>query len=230
MRAQRLAPNIPATMTARAMPFRAVPVPAHATRNRVPLQHEAAHHDALDALIVRLFCAWMFLQCFFYQALPSLRLNVGVSLTPDRLVLMAMLLAFAVRLAISRSSPKPTATAAALGRVIVLFGLINLTSWWISGADANRPTFANLTQLFNLAFFPALSYFVARRLGTRKSMLRQLLGFFAALGVYLSVTSIAEHFQINALVFPKYILDPQSASTLVAAEDHSWIPSATAEC
>jgi O-antigen ligase len=154
-----------------------------------------------------LFCAWIFLQCFFYSALPYLRINVGVSITPDRFVLMILLAVFAMRMATSRTFPRPTWLTALVGRLIFFFGFINLISYWIADPDASRPTLANLNQLFNIAFFPAISYFVARRLRYSHAMIRTVLVFFLVFGLYLAVTSIAEHYEASALIYPKYILD-----------------------
>jgi len=51
------------------------------------------------------------------------------------------------------------------------------------------------------------AFFVARRLRYDRVMLKRLVTFFAVLGVYLSVTAFAEHYHLDALVYPKYILD-----------------------
>src|SRR5207253_622867 len=40
-------------------------------------------------------------------------------------------------------------------------------------------------------------------------ILKEIRLFLAALGVYLGVTSVCEHFGVTTLVFPKYILDPK---------------------
>jgi O-antigen ligase len=164
-----------------------------------------------DAIAVRLFCAWVFLQCFFYPALPYLRWNlgIGVNVTPDKLVLIAMLLVVAVRSTRSDNPLKASSRAARIvGSLSVAFTIVALTSWGVNGADATNRTFAELTRVLNLAFFPALTYFVARRLRYTRAMLEELLRFFGALGIYLAVTAIAEHYNVTALVFPKYILDP----------------------
>src|SRR5262249_6539819 len=65
------------------------------------------HSLRYDAISVRLFCAWTFLQCFFYGALPSFRLNLGAHITPDKLALVAMLLAVAARFAGAYPSVAP---------------------------------------------------------------------------------------------------------------------------
>jgi O-antigen ligase len=190
--------------TLRARPSRKVVTPHRANGGPEPVQDQT---PASDARIVRLFCAWIFLTCFYYKALPSLRWNVGVTVTPDRLLLTLVLLVFAARLAKSRPLPKPTLAATTLERLSVLFALIGATSWYLSGADTDKDTFVELIHLSNLSFLPTLSYFIAKRLQYTTSTLKQILLFFAALGLYLSVTAIAEHLHLTGLIFPQYILD-----------------------
>lgn len=55
--------------------------------------------------------------------------------------------------------------------------------------------------------FPATLYVAARRFGDNPSGQRATLVVFSALGVYLSLTGLAEVFGWNALVFPRYIVD-----------------------
>jgi O-antigen ligase len=157
--------------------------------------------------IVRWFCAWVFLLCFFYPALPFLRLSAGLSVTPDRFAAIIMLLTFAAQGFGSKNAPPPTPLGVLLGRLLFGFAFINLISWWIADSDATKKSFNNLTQLCNIGFFPALSYFVARRLHYTRAMIRMVLGFFAIYGIYLGVTSLAEHYEVTFLVFPKYILE-----------------------
>jgi O-antigen ligase len=162
-----------------------------------------------EGTLVSLFCAWLFFQCFQYQALPYLRWNLGIILTPDRVLLFAMLATFAKRGFFRRSPANMTTVAATtLGRLWVLFALIGTTSWLVSGSDASSTKFAELTHLYCLAFLPALSYFLARRLQYTRAMLTQMLRFFAIVGVYLSVTAVCERYGVTALIYPKYILDP----------------------
>ena len=162
-----------------------------------------------DAIVLRLLCAWIFLQCFYYNAIPWLRWNMGVIVTPDRLVLGAVLLIVACRPRSSRHSVASiTRAGTAVGRAAALFTIIALTSWFVHDSDAGNARFGVLTWVVNLAVCPALTFFIATRLRYTRTMLKELLTFFALLGVYLSATAVAEHFNVTALVFPRYILDP----------------------
>jgi len=163
-----------------------------------------------DATLVRLFCLWVFLQCFEYTAVPSLEWNLGITASPDRVVLFILLLAYARRgNHSSRVSRPATIAARMLELFMLLFAVIGTASWFAAGVDAEGQKFYYLTRLFNLSFLPAAAYFIGRRLQYTRTMLKEIRLFLAALGVYLGVTSVSEHFGLNALVFPKYILDPK---------------------
>jgi len=138
-----------------------------------------------------------------------LQWNLGITMTPDRLAVGLLLLAYATRTADTRARPgSGTMAAVMLEPLMLLFALVGTVSWLVSGADAGNDKFRWLTTLFSLSFLPTVSYFVARRLQYTRAMLKEILLFLAALGVYLSFTSVCEHYEATSLVFPKYILDP----------------------
>ena len=173
---------------------------------RPPVQNQVSSNDAT---VVRLFCVWVFLLCFQYQPVPMLQWNLGITMTPDRLAVGLLLLAYARRTADTRARPgSGTMAAVMLEPFMLLFALVGTVSWLVSGADAGNDKFRWLTTLFSLSFLPTVSYFVARRLQYTRAMLKEILLFLAALGVYLSFTSVCEHYEATSLVFPKYILDP----------------------
>src|SRR5207244_11579700 len=127
----------------------------------------------------------------------------------DRVVLFILLLAYARRgNHSSRVSRPATIAARMLELFMLLFAVIGTASWFAAGVDAEGEKFYYLTRLFNLSFLPAAAYFIGRRLQYTRTMLKEIRLFLAALGVYLGVTSVSEHFGVNALEFPKYILAP----------------------
>jgi O-antigen ligase len=162
-----------------------------------------------DATMSRLFCVWIFLQCFQYEALPSLKLELGITMSPDRVIFCVIVLAYLMRIAHWGAHPRPGSTAATmLQQFMFLFGLIGGASWLIVGADVGGKNFYFLTHLFNLSLLPTAAYFLARRLQYTRAMLTEVRWFLAALGIYLGFTSVFEHFEVNSLIFPRYILDP----------------------
>lgn len=67
---------------------------------------------------------------------------------------------------------------------------------------------ASLSKLLFFFLVPATAYWVARNLPLNQVTLRWMYIAFAILGVYLSVTSVAEKTEMYWAVFPKYIADP----------------------
>jgi putative inorganic carbon (hco3(-)) transporter len=165
----------------------------------------AAPSPRSGVVVQRLFCAWLFFQCFFYGALPYLRWNVGIAVTPDKVFLVAMLVMLVFR---GQGLPSRLALSSRLiTRGLAAFSAVLLVSWWAGGGDATNRTFADLTRVLNLSVFPALGYLAASRLKFTPRMLTELLVFFSVFGVYLSVTAIAEHYSIDWLIYPSYIRD-----------------------
>jgi O-antigen ligase len=183
----------------------------HGTASKTPtaVRSELAPEPsaARDGLVAGLFCAWVVLQCFQYQALPFLRVNLGLSLTPDRVTLFFLIVAFFVRGG-PRKAESANLWARALAGLWFAFAGIGVASWWWYGADANSATYWELTHLYCLALLPCFSYFIARRMRYSEKILRRSLAAFGVFGLYLAFTAVCEHFQLNSLVFPQYILDP----------------------
>ena len=162
----------------------------------------------LDRTVLDFFCAWVLFQCFFYAAVPLLRWNVGITVSPDRVALVALLIVLIRHITSVSKSPTTARGGKAVGRLAFIFAGITLWSWLVHAPDAKNATFGNLTWIMNLAVYPTLSFYVATRLHYTRPMLKRLMWFFGALGVYLAITGIAEHFDFELLVYPKYILDP----------------------
>lgn len=191
------------------VPVQAQVVPSKPKRALAVRNHLSPRTQAPEAAVVTLFCLWLFLQCFDYKAMPWFRWNLGIVISPDRLMLCILLAALAALPARREERHEPRHTAAVmLGVFLLLFSFVGALSLWISAPDADSTTFGHLTRLTNIAFIPAFSFFAARRLRYTRAMLKQILQFLAALGVYLSFTAVCEHFGVRALIFPKYILDP----------------------
>ena len=113
-------------------------------------------------------------------------MEFGITLTPDRLMLYSMLVAFAIRW--SNPRPGPTTWAATgLRRFLAAFALIGITSWSIADPDAKYPTFVELTHLTNLALLPTLFFMMASRLRYDEAMLRRMFRFYALFGMYPSL-------------------------------------------
>src|SRR5439155_25872060 len=80
-------------------------------------------------------------------------------------------------------------------------------SCFLFGA-AFAPRNRYLIELFGFSFVPATLFIMSRRLTYDLRSLRVLWKALLTVGFYLGFTGVCEQFNLNALVFPKYILDP----------------------
>ena len=55
---------------------------------------------------------------------------------------------------------------------------------------------------------PFLMYFLAKQVFDDEQKIKKIFTFFVLIGFYLGITGIFEHYHINSLVFPKYIMNP----------------------
>ncbi|HEX4998807.1 MAG TPA: hypothetical protein VFY29_11305, partial [Terriglobia bacterium] len=156
--------------------------------------------------MITLIAIWLILQCFDYTLLdPIFTVNLGVSVTPDRFVFLLVLGSYVIA---SASFSTRAKRITGLELLMILFSVYCLVSWFISGADFVLTKSRWLSTLFTLCFQPFAAYFIASRLPYDRSHIRTLISVLAAIGVYLGLTGIFEHYSISPLVFPKYILDP----------------------
>jgi hypothetical protein len=162
--------------------------------------------DSATRRLAVLISLWLVAQMFCFGP-QSFRVNLGVPIRLDRLLLTLMIAAFAGSVWRHRASP------ARLQRgewcLLLFCGLCTL-SLILSGANADDSMGKNryLNALFNITYYPFLAYFIARSMPYDRRWVTLLLGFLCGMGVYLSMTGMFEHFGIEALVWPPYIMDP----------------------
>src|SRR5260370_1395104 len=75
------------------------------------------------------------------------------------------------------------------------------------GSGADGSTLRWLTKLFQLTYFPFSTYYVAKHGHYTVAEVKTLLKWLLAIQTYLVISGIFEHYRIDALVWPKYILD-----------------------
>jgi O-antigen ligase len=116
----------------------------------------------------------------------------------DRFLLVWVILMFLLRAILERRRLRGPFLADILLLLHAVYVLIQLLF-------LNPPSFHSWV-LSSLS--PFFAYLYGKYVVSRERELRNLLYFFLVLGLYWSVTSIAEHFGWRALVWPKAILDP----------------------
>jgi O-antigen ligase len=132
----------------------------------------------------------------------------AVVLTLDRLWMLVLLAMFCVQWKLGRMDIKPLAWV----DVVLLTFLALLTASTLLTTRSATPSRLGGPPTWHLMvgyLFPAVLYFVARQSPLTEKRLRFVYAFLALLGVYLSVTAIAEMTHQWWLVFPTYIADPK---------------------
>jgi len=114
----------------------------------------------------------------------------------DRLMLVWLILVFTIKL---------VAEGRSLRGPFVLDGLIaSHFVYTIVQVIQNDMQFFNVWT--SSIFIPYSVYFLAKNIVTSKQLVRALFWFLLSLSIYYNITSVAEKFQINWLIWPKYII------------------------
>jgi O-antigen ligase len=144
---------------------------------------------------------WLVSQMFF---IDKNALNVGFR--PDRALFFIILALFLVHV-----MRKEIRISGLGGEEIcmVLFALLCSVSLIQSGANADVSYGENkwANALFNITYFPFITYFITKRIKYSKQRAKIVLIVLCGVGGYLGFTGMCEHFGFEALVWPKYILD-----------------------
>ena len=155
---------------------------------------------------LNLLCLWIVaLMLYFGDFGPDLGFLSQVR--PDRVLFILTTLAF-VRLALRRELNFPRLTKVEYAMAAVTL-LCTVSLVMLKGND--DPTAGKnkwLNALFNITYYPFITYGMIRSLPYDRKTLLRMVGLLCVLGAYLSWTGIFEHFQVKALVWPGYILDP----------------------
>lgn len=131
----------------------------------------------------------------------------GITLTLDRLFLVALAGAFVVQWRLGRAELKPPVAADWLACAFVAWITLSaFTHDWRSMKVGDVPV---IQHLINGYYIPLTLYFIARNLRWDEPEVSALQKALAAFGVYLAVTGLLEAAGQWSLVFPRYIADPE---------------------
>ena len=150
----------------------------------------------------------IFLQCFVYKQVHSaLAWELGITITPDRLVFVIILVLAVARL-VSGELQFPSMGKA--GIYMLLFALTCTASSIVSGSalERNITGYETFTRLFDFIYNPLLVFLIVRSIPHSHKKLEFLSFTFLVLGAYLAINGAFERFGLHALVWPQYILDP----------------------
>jgi hypothetical protein len=139
---------------------------------------------------------------FFY------RIEIGPTLSLDRLWIGVLCLAYVVQRRLGGTEPKPlTKTDWLLG---ALLGLVSASTVFekLSGNGLETSDTPIVMHLVNGYLIPACLYWIARQSRLGERAWGALLAAATVFGAYLALTGLAEAAQAWAFVFPRYIADP----------------------
>jgi putative inorganic carbon (HCO3(-)) transporter len=132
------------------------------------------------------------------------RLGVPGPFSPDRLLLAGGMLAVLVRSLQAADGPRLRLTAT--HALLALAAVYALASAFFAGTLSENDSFLRLVDTFGI--MPFLLFLTAPLAFGTQQQRRVLLLAFVVLGAYLGLTVVFETVGLDALVFPKYILDP----------------------
>jgi O-antigen ligase len=132
------------------------------------------------------------------------QLGVPGPLSPDRLLLAGGIIAVLLRAPPIASGPRLRIVGTHW--LLLLAALYALGSAYVAGTITDRDAFLKIVDAFGI--MPFLLFLVAPLAFRTPSQRRVLMTSFVILGAYLSLTTVFEIAKLDALVFPKYILDP----------------------
>ena len=131
------------------------------------------------------------------------QLGVPGALSPDRLLFAGAIVAVLMRAPPVAGRPRlQTSGAHWLLALAVIFAL---GSAFFAGTLFERDALLKIVDAFGI--LPFLTFVVAPLAFRTPRQRRVLLGTLVALGAYLGLTTLFEALKLDALVFPKYILD-----------------------
>jgi O-antigen ligase len=132
------------------------------------------------------------------------QLGVPGPLSPDRLLLAAGIVAVLLRA--PPIADRPRLQVSSTHWLLGLAAAYALVSAAVAGTLLQRDPFLKLVDAFGI--MPFLVFLVAPLAFRTAHQRRVLLGTLVVLGTYLGLTVLFETAQLDALVFPKYIVDP----------------------
>ena len=167
------------------------------------------------ALLILGVCGWLvwtvepayiFCGALFLSPLSGNWPQLGVPgmLAPDRLLLFTAVGAVIFKTAAARD--RPEIKISPVHWLMLATALYAVVSALFSGAFFLKGPAFKLIETFGLG--PFLVFLTAPVAFRTERARNALLGMFVALGAYLGLTALFETMHLNALIFPKYILDP----------------------
>jgi O-antigen ligase len=136
--------------------------------------------------------------------------DIGITMSIDRMMLLALVVGFAARLTFFSDGVKSTETKLTVAEYWMMgfIGILLCSTFfhdWQRDAADQVPILQHLIEGYLL---PTVLYWMAKRSKFTEKSANQLLVVFGLFGIYLALTAIFEVAGMWSLVYPKYIADP----------------------
>jgi len=147
---------------------------------------------------------WFILVMFW--RLWTVNIPLIPDLPPQRIVWLAISFFFLTDVAFKKR--KLVAGGIKIEIVMLLLCLYTLCSGFIAGTLYIEGQGLQLRPLLTAFFIPFSIFFLAKNIIDDEQKIRKTFMFFTVIGLYLGLTGIFEHFKLDYLVFPRYIMNP----------------------
>lgn len=149
---------------------------------------------------------WLVCQVF-YTIYTTKLINIGVNISPDRVLLFLIIILY-IKSILNRKIILQKINKIEL--LMIFLSLVCTVSMIVSGANEDVSHGENrwLSTLFSFFFLPFFMFHIARHIYTEEKDILNLCKVIAFIGIYLGILGIFEHYRIDALVYPSYIMDP----------------------
>jgi len=167
-----------------------------------PFRTSVVSHNQPSAVALNLLCLWFALQLFFNEKTTFLTFSWLAAIRPDRLFIV-YLVSYVLLLGRHRHLRRLKMVREEV-LMMCFFGII-LVSCLLSGA---RPLNYHLSTVFSLIGFPMFTFWLCRRIPFRRSNVARLAVVMIAIGGYLGLCGVCEHYDWRLFIFPDYIFNP----------------------
>ena len=151
---------------------------------------------------------WLFL-LLFSAGFQKMQFGSLPNLTPDRIIFSVLTLIIVLKILTSRDYKLTISTIEIL---MIFFTGICLISMLRAGNLFDTQDSFAIGNFVNGFIMPFLTYAIAKRFLKSENDIRLTLFFLTLVCAYLTLTAVAEHYNFNAFIFPKYIADKNFGS------------------
>jgi putative inorganic carbon (HCO3(-)) transporter len=152
-------------------------------------------------LALNLLCLW-FVALLFFNEKTNLTFPLLFKIRPERLLFAWLLLHVILSNRAKYLENRKRATVEVL--MVCFFGFL-FVSCLLSGAT---PLYYHLSTVFSFIGFPMFTFWLCRRLPVTKSNVTRLVHVMIAIGGYLGLCGVCEHYNWHLPIYPEYIFDP----------------------